>query len=65
MSRGNIDFLVADYLSEITKSLLAATKQKFPVGNPSLGVFNITPDFLQTCMKPLLKEVKNKGKYYR
>lgn len=28
---GNIDFLVSDYLSEITMSLLTAAKQKQPV----------------------------------
>lgn len=33
VGRGGIDFLVADYLSEITMSLLATTKQKFPVGS--------------------------------
>lgn len=52
--RGDIDFLVADYLSEITMSLLAAAKHKFP----NQGY---TPDFLHTCMKPLLKEIKSRG----
>ncbi|KAL5463410.1 hypothetical protein EMCRGX_G032303 [Ephydatia muelleri] len=54
VGRGGIDFLVADYLSEITMSLLATTKQKFP----HMGY---TPDFLQNCMKPLLKEIKSKA----
>lgn len=51
---GNIDFLIADYLSEITMSLLTAAKRK----NPDLGY---TPDFIRHCMKPLLKDIKKQG----
>ncbi len=31
VQKGNIDYLVSDYLSEITMSLLAAAKRKNPV----------------------------------
>lgn len=51
--QGNIDFLVADYLSEITMSLLTAAKQKAPE-------YGYTPDFIQS-MKLLLKDIKRKG----
>ncbi|XP_014668785.1 PREDICTED: uncharacterized protein LOC106810034 [Priapulus caudatus] len=51
---GNIQFLVFDYLSEITMSLLTAAKQK----SPELGY---APDFVQVSMAPYLKDIKAKG----
>jgi hypothetical protein len=47
---GRIQYLVADYLSEITMSLLAAAKNK----NPQLG---FTPDFVES-IAPHLGEIK-------
>ena len=35
---GNIDFLVADYLSEITMSLLTAARQKLPVSSCTISL---------------------------
>ena len=51
---GNIDFLVFDYLSEITMSLLAREKQK----NGKLGY---TEDFVKWVIEPLIIEIKAKG----
>jgi len=50
---GNIQYLVADYLSEVTMSLLVAAKTK----NPQLG---FTPDFLES-VAPHLGEIKKQG----
>jgi hypothetical protein len=50
---GNIDYLVADYLSEITMSLLTSAKRK----SPQAGY---CPDFVQT-LKPLLRSIKQRG----
>lgn len=52
--QGKIDFLVFDYLSEITMSLLTAVKNK----HPKLGY---TPDFVQYSLLPHLKAIKKKG----
>lgn len=52
---GEINYLVSDYLSEITMSLLTAAKRK----SPTLGY---APDFLEAVMKPLMKPMKEKGK---
>lgn len=49
-----IDFLILDYLSEITMSLLAAARQKAP----EMGY---TPDFVQFGVGPYLKELQKKG----
>ena len=70
MHQGKIDFLVSDYLSEITMSLLTAARQKKPVRPHPLKCifsywlglfvaqeFGYTPDFVQS-MAPLLKKVK-------
>ncbi|XP_077984250.1 uncharacterized protein LOC144438902 isoform X3 [Glandiceps talaboti] len=54
VNQGNIDYLVFDYLSEITMSLLTAARQKVP----KLGY---TPDFVSMTMAPLLKEIKKQG----
>lgn len=51
---GNIDYLVADYLAEITMSILAGQKMK----DPAQGYAR---DFVQTVMAPLLGDIKKKG----
>ncbi|XP_051866265.1 uncharacterized protein LOC127567418 isoform X2 [Pristis pectinata] len=51
---GNLDFLVFDYLSEITMSLLAAAKAK----SPNLGY---VPDFVQVAMAPFIKDIHKRG----
>lgn len=50
---GNIQYLVCDYLSEITMSLLVAARSK----NPQLG---FTPDFVES-VAPHLGEIKKQG----
>ncbi|KAG8200412.1 hypothetical protein JTE90_000498 [Oedothorax gibbosus] len=50
---GNIDYLVFDYLSEITMSILAKAKQK----SPDMGY---TPDFVHSAMAPNLHAIKEK-----
>lgn len=52
--KGNIDYLVADYLAEITMSIMAGQKMK----DPSQGYAR---DFVQTVMGPLLGDLKQKG----
>ncbi|KAM8938652.1 uncharacterized protein RCH25_052259 isoform 2-T2 [Pelodytes ibericus] len=51
---GKLDFLVFDYLSEITMSLLTAAKAK----SPNLGY---APDFVSTAMAPYLKDIHKLG----
>ena len=51
--RGNIDFLVFDYLAEITMSLLARIHAR----KPELGY---VPDFIES-VAPLLGEIKRRG----
>ncbi len=51
---GAIEFLVLDYLSEITMSLLARARQK----RPELGY---APDFVTAVMKPLAREIAGRG----
>src|SRR4051794_5994471 len=50
---GTIDYLVLDYLAEITMSILARMKAK----TPALGY---ATDFVTTVMKPLAKEIAGK-----
>ncbi|KAK3100303.1 hypothetical protein FSP39_017866 [Pinctada imbricata] len=52
--RGKLDFLVFDYLSEITMSLLIAAKNK----QEDMGY---APDFVQIAMAPSIKDIKEKG----
>ncbi|XP_054724362.1 uncharacterized protein LOC129234392 [Uloborus diversus] len=54
VQRGKLDFLVFDYLSEITMSLLAAAKQK----SPDMGY---TADFIHSALVPNLREIKEKN----
>lgn len=51
---GKLDFLVFDYLSEITMSLLTASKAKFP--NQGYA-----PDFVHTAIAPFIKDIHKKG----
>ncbi|XP_038586676.1 uncharacterized protein lratb.1 [Micropterus salmoides] len=51
---GNLDFLVFDYLSEITMSLLTAAKAK----TPNLGY---TPDFVHVALAPFINDIHRKG----
>ena len=50
---GRIDYLVLDYLAEVTMSILARMKAK----NPELGY---ATDFVTLVMKPLAKEIAEK-----
>ncbi|ETE62411.1 hypothetical protein L345_11833 [Ophiophagus hannah] len=52
--RGKLDFLVFDYLSEITMSLLARAKAK----SPDLGY---VPDFVSIAMAPYIEDIRRKG----
>lgn len=51
---GDVDFIIYDYLSEITMSLLTAAQAK----KPELG---FAPDFVMDAIGPHLKQIKNKG----
>ncbi|KAM9836865.1 uncharacterized protein ACBR49_019280 [Aulostomus maculatus] len=51
---GKLDFLVFDYLSEITMSLLTAAKSKMP----NMGY---TPDFVQVALAPFIHDIHRKG----
>jgi hypothetical protein len=51
---GRVDFLVFDYLAELTMSILAAAKGK----DPQLGY---ATDFVQVTMKAILRDVAQRG----
>ncbi|XP_064417906.1 uncharacterized protein LOC102362635 isoform X2 [Latimeria chalumnae] len=51
---GKLDFLVFDYLSEITMSLLTAAKAR----SPSLGY---APDFVQVALAPFINDIHKQG----
>ena len=51
---GNLDYLVMDYLAEITMSLLARAKAK----RPEAGY---ATDFVEAVMNPLLPELARQG----
>uniref|UniRef100_A0A3B5Q6Y6 Si:ch73-132f6.5 n=1 Tax=Xiphophorus maculatus TaxID=8083 RepID=A0A3B5Q6Y6_XIPMA len=51
---GKLDFLVFDYLSEITMSLLTAARTK----TPNLGY---APDFVQVVLAPFINDIHRKG----
>jgi len=53
VQQGELDYLVADYLSEITMSLLVAARAK----NPQLG---FCPDFVE-AVAPHLADIKRRG----
>lgn len=50
LAEGNLDFIVYDYLAEITMAILARARTK----DPSLG---FAADFVTTAMAPNLKEI--------
>lgn len=52
--QSDIDYLVFDYLAEVTMSLLAVAKMR----DPKLGY---ATDFVAQVMKPLLKPIADKG----
>ncbi len=54
VGRGELDYLVFDYLSEITMSILAAKRQR----DTNAGY---AEDFVQFALKPLLGEIKAQG----
>jgi hypothetical protein len=54
VARGNVDFLVFDYLAELTMSILAAARTK----DPQLGY---ATDFVQVTMRAILHDVGARG----
>jgi hypothetical protein len=54
VARGQVDYLVFDYLAELTMSILAAARAK----DPSQGY---ATDFVTVTMKTILKDIVTKG----
>ena len=52
--KGNVDYLVFDYLAEVTMSILVRAKEK----SPDAGYAS---DFVSLVMKPLIHEIKSRG----
>ena len=50
---GNVDYLVSDYLAEVTMSIMAAQKLR----NPQMGY---ATDFVSVVMAPLAREIAEK-----
>ncbi|MGB0412341.1 MAG: acyclic terpene utilization AtuA family protein [Pikeienuella sp.] len=54
VERGNVDYLVFDYLAEVTMSILVRAK----AADPTKGY---AADFVHLVMKPLLADIKARG----
>lgn len=54
VDKGNLDYLISDYLAEITMSIMAGQRMK----NPDAGYAR---DFVETVMGPLLGDIKKQG----